>query len=163
MKIFGGTQGVGRAFDPGAPGSSGCGGLVKYEEVYLRDYQTPVEARLGRYFGYYNLRQYRSLVRRGPSSVDGLAEPGAGERLLVRPVRRYRSETPAFAKASAGRGDGGSVAQSAAVVEGARERPEQQQRECYPWQRFHLIPGWKPASAWGQDNKEEEPWQQDTS
>jgi len=44
--------------------------------VYLRDYQTPVEARLGleRYFGYYNhLRRHRSLERRTPASVYGLA------------------------------------------------------------------------------------------
>jgi putative transposase len=92
---------------------------VKYEEVYLRDYQTPAEARLGlgRYFGYYNhLRRHRSLDRRTPASVYGLAEPGAGEKLLVRPARRDRIETPAFAKASAGRGDGCSVAESAAVA-----------------------------------------------
>jgi hypothetical protein len=28
--------------------------------------------------------------------------------------------------------------------------PPQQQRERYPWRRFHLIPGWKLCSAWGQ-------------
>ncbi|MFW6132895.1 MAG: integrase core domain-containing protein [Planctomycetota bacterium] len=45
---------------------------MKYEDVYLRDYQTPGEARLGlgRYFGYYNhLRRHSSLGRRTPASV----------------------------------------------------------------------------------------------
>jgi len=30
--------------------------------------------------------------------------------------------------------------------------PPQQQREHYPWRRFHLIPGWKLPIAWGQAN-----------
>ena len=64
---------------------------VKYEDVYLWDYQTPVEARLGleRYFGYYNhLRRHRSLGRRTPASVYGLAgeskEAGAIELASMR-------------------------------------------------------------------------------
>ena len=95
-------DGVGRAFDNIMV--ERLWRTVKYEEVYLRDYQTPAEARLGlgRYFGYYNhLRRHRSLDRRPPASVYGLAEPGAGEKLLVRPARRDRIETSAFAKASA--------------------------------------------------------------
>ena len=28
--------------------------------------------------------------------------------------------------------------------------PPQQQRDRYPWRRFHLIPCWKLSSAWGQ-------------
>ncbi len=58
---------------------------VKYEDVYLRDYETPAEARLGlaRYFAYYNhLRRHRSLDRRTPASVYGLKAPAA-ERALV--------------------------------------------------------------------------------
>ena len=49
---------------------------VKYEDVYIRDYQTPAEARLGlrRYFDYYNhRRRHSSLENRTPSRVYGLA------------------------------------------------------------------------------------------
>ena len=45
---------------------------VKYEDVYLRDYQTPVdaEANLGRYFPFYNQeRQHQSLDYRTPEQV----------------------------------------------------------------------------------------------
>jgi len=100
-------DGVGRAFDNIMV--ERLWRTVKYEEVYLRDYETPAEARLGlgRYFRYYNhQRRHRSLDRRTPASVYGLAEPGAGERLLVRPARRDRIET----------GDGRSVAANAAVA-----------------------------------------------
>ena len=31
--------------------------------------------------------------------------------------------------------------------------PPQPQRERYSWRRFHLIPGWKLSSAWGQDKE----------
>jgi len=41
------------------------------------------------------------LQRQKPVRVWGGAEPGAGEKLFVRPARRDRIETPAFAKASA--------------------------------------------------------------
>ena len=55
---------------------------VKYEEVYLRDYQTPAEARLGlqRYFRFYNhQRLHQALDYRTPASVYGLpAPPGHG-------------------------------------------------------------------------------------
>ena len=49
---------------------------VKYEDVYIRDYQTPAEARLGlrRYFTYYNhRRRHSSLENLTPSRVYGLA------------------------------------------------------------------------------------------
>ena len=68
---------------------------------------------LGRYFGYYNhLRRHRSLDRRTPARRGG-AEPGAGEKLLVRPARRHRIET----------GDGRSVAARAAVAPVALRAP----------------------------------------
>jgi putative transposase len=47
---------------------------VKYEEVYLHDYQTVGEARLGlgRYFGFYNeQRPHQSLDYRAPAEVYG--------------------------------------------------------------------------------------------
>ena len=48
---------------------------VKYEEVYLRDYSSVLEARrsLARYFDYYNhQRRHRSLQRNTPARVFGL-------------------------------------------------------------------------------------------
>ena len=48
---------------------------VKYEEVYLKDYQTPGEARSGLswYFGFYNQdRPHRSHAGRTPAEVYGL-------------------------------------------------------------------------------------------
>jgi putative transposase len=48
---------------------------VKYEEVYLHDYQTPAEARLGlgRYFTFYNhQRLHQALDYRTPAEVYGL-------------------------------------------------------------------------------------------
>jgi putative transposase len=89
---------------------------VKYEEVYLRDYETPAEARLGlgRYFRYYNhQRRHRSLDRRTPASVYGLAEPVTVQRALVRLVRSDRIET----------GGGRSVAANAAVAPVALRAP----------------------------------------
>ena len=52
---------------------------VKYEEVYLYDYQTVAEAVYGlrRYFGFYNdLRPHQSLGYRTPAEVYGV--PGSG-------------------------------------------------------------------------------------
>jgi len=52
---------------------------VKYEEVYLHDYQTVAEAVYGfrRYFGFYNdLRLHQSLDYRTPAEVYGV--PGSG-------------------------------------------------------------------------------------
>ena len=48
---------------------------VKYEDVYIRDYKTPVEARFGlnRYFEYYNNdRRHSSLERKTPAYVYNL-------------------------------------------------------------------------------------------
>jgi len=59
---------------------------VKYEDVYLKDYQTPAEARLGvgRYFGFYNhQRPHQALGYRTPAEVYGLAAVGTE---AVRPV-----------------------------------------------------------------------------
>jgi len=50
---------------------------VKYEDVYIRDYKSPAEARFGlrRYFEYYNWRRrHRSLGRKTPAAVYGLAK-----------------------------------------------------------------------------------------
>ncbi len=63
---------------------------VKYEDVYLRDYETPAEARLGleRYFAYYNhQRRHRSLGRRTPANVYGLEPSAADRKVLVSPER----------------------------------------------------------------------------
>src|SRR5690606_36695138 len=49
---------------------------VKYEEVYLHDYQTPGEARLGldRYFAFYNHdRPHQSLCGWTPAEKHGLS------------------------------------------------------------------------------------------
>ncbi|NIA21638.1 MAG: transposase [Anaerolineaceae bacterium] len=75
---------------------------VKYEDVYLRDYETPAEARLGlaRYFAYYDhLRRHRSLGRRTPAEVYGLALSTSDQKLLARPSRNDRIEIPALADA----------------------------------------------------------------
>jgi len=58
---------------------------VKYEEVYLRDYQTPVEAReyLARYLAFYNhARPHQSLDWRTPASVYGASAQAAERRWL---------------------------------------------------------------------------------
>jgi putative transposase len=56
---------------------------VKYEEVYLKDYQTVAEARLnlGRYFAFYDLeRPHQSLDYRTPAEVYGVCPArGAGD------------------------------------------------------------------------------------
>ena len=60
---------------------------VKYEDVYLRDDQTPAEAhlKLARYFVYYNhQRRHRSLGRRTPASVYGLPVTEFDQPYLVR-------------------------------------------------------------------------------
>jgi len=107
-------DGVGRAFDNIMV--ERLWRTVKYEDVYLRDYDTPSEARLGlgRYFVYYNhLRRHGSLGRRTPASVYG-AQPSASEqKLLARPTWTERIET----------GDGRSVAARAAVAPVALRAP----------------------------------------
>ena len=100
-------DGVGRAFDNIM--IERLWRTVKYEDVYLRDYQTPAEARIGlaRYFAYYNhMRRHRSLGRRTPGSVYGLAVSAADKKLLARPSRTSIIKT----------GDGCSVATHAAVA-----------------------------------------------
>jgi putative transposase len=107
-------DGVGRAFDSRLV--ERLWRTVKYEEVYLRDYETPAEARLGlgRYFRYYNHpRRHRSLDRRTPASVYGLAEPATVQRALVPLVRSDIIET----------GGGRSVAANAAVAPVALRAP----------------------------------------
>jgi putative transposase len=76
-------DGVGRAFDNIMV--ERLWRTVKYEDVYLRDYETPAEARLGlgRYFAYYNhQRRHSSLGRRTPASVYG-REPSAADRNVL--------------------------------------------------------------------------------
>jgi hypothetical protein len=90
--------------------------------VYLRDYETPAEARLGlaRYFAYYNhLRRHSSLERRTPASVYGLERTAATERLLATPADTRMIKVPAGRPAAwlgeevNSRGDGCSVAAAA--------------------------------------------------
>ena len=91
---------------------------VKYEDVYLRDYQTPAEARLGlgRYFGYYNrLRRHRSLARRTPAAVYGVSGLPLGGELPVEPCRRP-ALVPAGGSDMIETGGGCSVAVAAAAV-----------------------------------------------
>ena len=66
-------DGVGRAFDNIM--IERLWRSVKYEDIYLRDYQTPAEVRLGlrRYLSWYNHRRRHSgLEHRTPGSVYGL-------------------------------------------------------------------------------------------
>ena len=117
-------DGVGRAFDSHLV--ERLWRTVKYEDVYLRDYETPAEARLGlsRYFAYYDhLRRHRSLGRRTLAEVYGLALSASDQTLLARPSRNDRIEIPALADASAGGGDGCSIAASAAVAAVALRAP----------------------------------------
>ena len=104
-------DGVGRAFDNIMV--ERLWRTVKYEDVYLRDYETPAEARIGldRYFGYYNhLRRHRSLGRRTPASVYGLEILPHEENLSVAlPLSGGKIET----------GGGRSVAAIAAVAPAA--------------------------------------------
>jgi len=95
---------------------------VKYEDVYLRDYETPAEARLGlaRYFAYYNhLRRHSSLGRRTPASVYGLERTPAAERLLAMPSEMSMIEIPGLRPVAwlgeevNMRGDGCSIAAAA--------------------------------------------------
>jgi putative transposase len=68
-------DGVGRAFDNIMV--ERLWRTVKYEDVYIRDYKNPAEARfrLRRYFEYYNRRRrHRSLGRKTPASVYALAK-----------------------------------------------------------------------------------------
>ena len=105
-------DGVGRAFDNIM--IERLWRTVKYEDVYLRDYQTPAEARLGfeRYFEYYNRqRRHRSLGRRTPASVYGLA---------ALPEQKFVEQKTVIALPPQGgiieAGDGCSVAANVAAV-----------------------------------------------
>ncbi len=108
-------DGVGRAFDNIMV--ERLWRTVKYEDVYLRDYETPAEARLGldRYFAYYNhRRRHRSLGRRTPASVYGLeALPQEVNHMIALPPMCGKIKT----------GDGCSVAANAAVAPVALRAP----------------------------------------
>jgi putative transposase len=113
-------DGVGRAFDNIMV--ERLWRSVKYEDVYLRDYETPAEARLGlaRYFAYYNhLRRHSSLGRRTPASVYGLERTPAAERLLAPPAETVmmksagQRSTARLAREVLETGDGCSVAAAA--------------------------------------------------
>ena len=82
---------------------------MKYEDVYLRDYETPAQARLGlgRYFEYYNhLRRHRSLDRQMPASIYGLEASVMDRKVVATPTRTDILET----------GSGRSVAAIGAVA-----------------------------------------------
>lgn len=73
---------------------------VKYEDVYLRDYQTPVDARegLSRYFEWYNHeRPHQSLDNRTPAEVYGLGSrvPGGATRAAGTTVALRAPSVPA--------------------------------------------------------------------
>ena len=107
-------DGAGRAFDSHLV--ERLWRTVKYEDVYLRDYQTPAEARLGlgRYFVYYDhRRRHRSLGRRTPASVYGLARSLQENPGIASPPTGGRIET----------GDGRSVAGSVAAAPVALRAP----------------------------------------
>jgi putative transposase len=111
---------------------------VKYEDVYLRDYQTPAEARLGlgRYLAYYDhRRRHRSLGRRTPASVYGPAEGAEGERVFVGAARGERIET----------GGGRSVAARAAVAPVALRAPSATAAEESPL--VAVPPYWSPETV----------------
>ena len=89
-------DGVGRAFDNIMV--ERLWRTVKYEDVYLRDYQTPAEARLGlgRYFEYYNhLRRHRTLGRRTPAAVYGVSTSRPRGELMIEPSRHPALALPA--------------------------------------------------------------------
>jgi putative transposase len=131
-------DGVGRAFDNIMV--ERLWRSVKYEDVYLRDYETPAEARLGlaRYFAYYNhLRRHSGLGRRTPASAYGLERTGATERLLappaetsmIKPVGQWPAAMPARKVIETG--DGCSVA-AAAVAPVALWAPSAPAAKTYP-------------------------------
>lgn len=108
-------DGVGRAFDNIM--IERLWRTVKYEDVYIRGYETPAEARLGlgRYFPYYNhLRRHSSLDKRTPATVYGLERSAADEKALATRASRSRIIKT---------GDGRSVANRAAVAPVALRAP----------------------------------------
>ena len=75
---------------------------MKYEDVYLRDYQTPPEAvcGLGRYFAFYNhSRLHQSLDWRTPAEVYG-APPTAEEARWLREFEVMEAGPEAIAAAA---------------------------------------------------------------
>jgi putative transposase len=79
---------------------------VKWEDVYLKDYQTPAEARLGlgRYFGFYNQeRAHQALGWRTPAEVYGVAAARAeGEPAAGREAPRVAAGPPVALRAPSG-------------------------------------------------------------
>ena len=125
-------DGVGRAFDNIMV--ERLWRTVKYEDVYLRDYETPTEARLGlrRYFGYYNdLRRHRSLGRRTPGSVYGLNPSPSEQRVLPRAPRTSIIDT----------GGGRSIAAIAAAAPVALRAPSAAAARTSPMQAVPPYPG----------------------
>lgn len=75
-------DGVGRAFDNIMV--ERLWRTVKYEDIYIRDYKTPVEVRFGlnRYFEYYNNdRRHSSLGRKTPADVYNLDNGNDNDRM----------------------------------------------------------------------------------
>ena len=125
-------DGVGRAFDNIMV--ERLWRTVKYEDVYLRDYETPTEARLGlrRYFGYYNhLRRHRGLGRRTPGSVYGLNPSPSEQRVLRRAPRTSIIDT----------GGGRSIAAIAAAAPVALRAPSAAAARTSPMQAVPPYPG----------------------
>ena len=114
-------DGVGRAFDNIMV--ERLWRTVKYEDVYIRDYPTPAEARpgLGRYFAYYNhRRRHRSLNRQTPASVYGLAASSAISTPIATPTMVPNGpSTDGMIKT----GNGWSVATNVAVAPVALRAP----------------------------------------
>lgn len=76
---------------------------VKYEDVYLRDYQTPQEAAAGleRYFAFYNFgRPHQALAGRTPAQVHGAA-PTRRQVMLARQMTTLEVESAPGCAASA--------------------------------------------------------------
>ena len=127
-------DGVGRAFDNIMV--ERLWRTVKYEDVYLRDYDTPAKARLGlgRYFGYYNhLRRHRSLGRRTPASVYGLAWRHRGRSDPVGVSERPKGSLCLWAEVIESRqATGGPSPRTLLLLRSPYGLPPQQQRQRYP-------------------------------
>ena len=99
---------------------------VKYEDVYLHDYETPWVARQGlrQYFDYYNhVRRHSSLGRRTPARVYGLSRPKAEPQLLVNAPWPYTITTHLPATAGLGQDVGRSRIASTAAAPVALRAP----------------------------------------
>ena len=81
---------------------------LKYEEVYLRDYQTPLEARrgIGDWFEFYNhVRPHQALAYRTPAEVYGIEKQirsgtvtGANTPAVAQGARRATGATAGVSK-----------------------------------------------------------------